>query len=205
MKIENCTKEYDGKLILDDISFEFEQGNIYWLNGANGTGKSTLVRCLIGAEKFTNGQLISNHNNLLFIPECEVCEKWLTIQENIEYIYTIFKKKQPEIDFGVELDIENKDFNDLSLNCSTGTNMKVGFSLLYTTEVWDIIIIDEAFSHLDTNVQKKICNKLLELAKAGSIIIFTHHDILDNEFTEQCSKLYLEAGKINKIMGRKYG
>ncbi len=48
IKIENIKKSFDGKLILDNISGEFKQGRTNMIIGASGTGKSVLLKCIVG-------------------------------------------------------------------------------------------------------------------------------------------------------------
>ena len=45
--IEHLQKHFEGKLVLRDIHFRFEQGKIYGLLGRNGAGKTTLFNCII--------------------------------------------------------------------------------------------------------------------------------------------------------------
>ena len=50
IKVDHLTKIYDGKKVLDDISFELARGRVYVVMGPSGCGKSTLLRMMIGAE-----------------------------------------------------------------------------------------------------------------------------------------------------------
>ena len=46
LKLNNITKNFDNKKILDNIDFTFEKGKIYGLLGRNGAGKTTLFNCI---------------------------------------------------------------------------------------------------------------------------------------------------------------
>ena len=50
IELKNASKRYGEKVILDNVSFKFEQKNLYWLTGINGVGKTTLLNIIIGYE-----------------------------------------------------------------------------------------------------------------------------------------------------------
>ena len=132
-------------------------------------------------------------NKILYIPEVELTEKWLTIKENINFLCKIASLKIPsDIQIDKILSINPTDFNTMSIDCSTGTNMKVGFSLIYAEKKWDLIVIDEAFSHIDVNTQNTILEKLIDLSvKTNCIVIFIHHDNIIESFNDKITTLNL--------------
>lgn len=67
LKVENFSKSYGRKLILQLELLEFQNG-IYWVKGENGTGKSTLLKCLAGLLSF-QGEISLNSKSLKKSPE----------------------------------------------------------------------------------------------------------------------------------------
>ena len=197
MYLKNISKSYGEKFIFNNLTYTFHKGDVYWLQGKNGVGKSTLLKLILGIESPDSGELDIPAEKL-YIPEIPLVEDWLTPRENIDLLYKLTRLKQPQnIDWEKELEITSKDMNTLSIDCSLGTNMKIIFSLLFTETILDLIIIDESLSHIDQFAQHKILNKLIEYTQANeSIIIFTHHDNLNLENSES---------KINQIILRKEG
>ena len=57
LKVEGLSFAYDKDLILDNVSFEINQGDFVGLVGANGVGKSTLLKLILGDLKPRNGQI----------------------------------------------------------------------------------------------------------------------------------------------------
>ena len=55
IKMENLVKYFDGRCVLDGISFNVPRGCIYGLLGRNGAGKTTIIRILLGLEPATRG------------------------------------------------------------------------------------------------------------------------------------------------------
>ena len=58
--VQNLTKTYGRNTILRDISIQFREGLIYGLVGANGCGKTTLMRCICGFSQPTSGYVVVN-------------------------------------------------------------------------------------------------------------------------------------------------
>ncbi len=55
---KNVTKQYDTFLALDDVSFSFEDGEIFGIIGHNGAGKTTLLKIVSGLVAPTKGELV---------------------------------------------------------------------------------------------------------------------------------------------------
>ncbi len=58
IKVENLSKAYGDKIVLDNISFELARGRVYVIMGPSGCGKSTLLRMMIGAEAADAGRVL---------------------------------------------------------------------------------------------------------------------------------------------------
>ena len=66
-KINNLTYQYDKKRkALDNVSMDFDKGNIIGIIGSNGSGKSTLFNNLMGILKATSGEILYRGNNLKY-------------------------------------------------------------------------------------------------------------------------------------------
>ena len=57
VRVENVSVKYNKQLVIDQVSFEVARGSVYALLGRNGAGKSSLMRCLLGLQKPTSGQV----------------------------------------------------------------------------------------------------------------------------------------------------
>lgn len=77
LKIENISKSYNGKDILNNISFSLNQGEKAGIIGANGIGKTTLLKIIAGEEKPDSGEIIKNKNSLIgyFKQEFKISEE----------------------------------------------------------------------------------------------------------------------------------
>ena len=70
IEIENLVKYFDGRCVLDNLSFNVPKGCIYGLLGRNGAGKTTIIRILLGLEVPTRGQ-----TNLMGTPSRQLTTK----------------------------------------------------------------------------------------------------------------------------------
>ncbi|KAF2955824.1 ATP-binding cassette domain-containing protein [Marinitoga sp. 38H-ov] len=180
IELNGCYKKYGNKIIFENINYTF-YNNIYWLKGDNGIGKSVFLRCISNIEEFSGGIYKNNSKKILYIPEFSLNEDWLTLEENIRlfmYYHNI------SISDNIFKDILKKlNINDLSAfpyKASMGTNLKTIFSLIFIPNIWNLIVIDETLSHIDTKTQNIFFNELKNRMLEGSTIIFTYHGTLNN-------------------------
>ena len=64
LEINNLTKVFDKKTVLDNISFTVNDGEFLSILGPSGCGKTTLLKILIGIEKPTSGEIVKNNINI---------------------------------------------------------------------------------------------------------------------------------------------
>jgi ABC-2 type transport system ATP-binding protein len=74
----NLTKKYDGFVALDDVSFSFEDGEIFGIIGHNGAGKTTLLKIISGLVTPTSGELLIN--------DVDVVKNPIALKENLGYL-----------------------------------------------------------------------------------------------------------------------
>ena len=88
IKLDNVSIDYNGKIILQNINFEFNNKGIYTLMGPNGSGKTTLLKAISG-QKNTKGH-ISNIDdiNISYVPDTTSLYEYLT---GFEYLIFVGK------------------------------------------------------------------------------------------------------------------
>ena len=88
IKAYNLTKIYPGNVVaLEDLSFEVERGEFYFVTGPSGAGKTTLLRLIMGMESMTSGQLLLNGRNLSRIPT----SKLTRLRRSTGFVFQDFK------------------------------------------------------------------------------------------------------------------
>ena len=182
------------KLVLDDISLEFEKGKIIALIGRNGSGKSTFLDCLLGVNDYEGEIFVCGSNikelsdkeyarHVSFIPQ--------SVQINIDYSIRDFISfgRNPYLKLGqtpskkdFDLVTQNAekcgiaDLLDQDINKVSGGERQLAFIARALTQETPIIIMDEPTAALDFGNQQKLFKTMKELAKEGKTIIFTTHN-----------------------------
>lgn len=186
---------------LQDVNFSIEKGEVLGLVGANGAGKSTMLKVISGILKPTKGT-VTVHGNI--VPMLELGSGFdmeLTGRENVflngailGYSEDFLKEKYQEIvDFS-----ELGEFIEMPLrNYSSGMITRLAFSIATVVKP-DILIVDEILSVGDAAFQKKSKNRMMELMSGGTTVLLVSHSA--QQITEMCSRaIWLEKGTMKMI------
>jgi len=185
----NLIIEEKGKRRLDDITLAIEPGQFVALVGGSGTGKSTLMRTLLGIEPTTNGKVYINGENLHtnfniyrtqigYVPQDDIIHRQLTVAEVLRYAARL--RLPPDIDIKSVLDKTLADIemshcrNTLVSKLSGGQRKRVsiGVELLADPKLF---FLDEPTSGLDPGLDKKMMQLLRRLADQGRTVILVTH------------------------------
>ena len=208
IEIINGYKKYKNLEVLSDINLKFEDGKMYAIIGANGSGKSLILKALSGYNKLTSGKVLQNENEIRknnnyiedagIIIENPVMVNEYTITENLEYLKKMSENSK-DIDlekwykyFEIE-EYKEKRFSELSL----GTKQKVALiqAFMYNPKN---ILLDEPFNALDKKAVVNVKELLLEEKKKGKLIVIVTH--INDEILEECDEVIeMENGKVSKI------
>ena len=186
---------------LKDVSFSVKKGEVVGLIGSNGAGKSTMLKVVSGVMKPTKGKVTVNGVISPMIELGAGFDSELTARENIflngailGYSKEFLESKFEEI---VEFS-ELRDFLDVPVkNFSSGMTAKLAFSIATIVNP-EILIVDEILSVGDIKFQEKSKNKMLEMIKGGTTVLYVSHSL--ESIKQLCDRvIWLEHGKIVKI------
>ena len=176
LKIENLTKKFEKKTVLNNFSMTCPQKGVVAIMGASGIGKTTLLNIIAGIEKPDSGKIISSFKKISYKFQEPRLLEWLTAAENISAV-------MPESEFDVEkylylvelADSANKFPSELS----GGMQQRVALAraLAYGG---DLLLLDEPFSAVDHNTKQILIDAILKYAQNYAVILVTH-DISDAE------------------------
>ena len=68
LKLQNISKQYDNKVVLEDISLDIHPGEIVSLLGSSGSGKTTLLNIILGLTNMDSGKIIFHDRDLSNVP-----------------------------------------------------------------------------------------------------------------------------------------
>lgn len=179
--IQNLNKSFGDKIIFKDLNFSIFYGEKILLKGKNGTGKSTLLKTILGEDKNYSGNVkIGTNVKIGFIPQIIQFDE----NENIyEYFYKIHKGSETDIRtylakfmfFG-----ENvfKKLNSLS----GGEKVRIKLAELMLKNI-NFLILDEPTNHLDINTRELLEETLKEFK--GTILFVSHDRYFTNKIAEK--------------------
>lgn len=186
------------KLVLDNINFSFNSGDIIGVIGRNGAGKSTLLSILAGVSQQTHGEVnICGKVTAVMTLGIGLRED-LTGRENIYLDGEIQGKTHAEISLIIDEIInfaELGNFIDRPVKTySTGMKSRLAFSMLVNIEP-EILIIDEALSAGDVFFAEKASQKIKDICQKGKIVIIVSHSMRTIE--DMCNRcIWIEQGTI---------
>lgn len=215
LKVENITKYYKKNCAVDNLSFSVEKGEIFGLLGENGAGKTTTFRIIMGLLDSDNGVVtldgkkidykITDH--IGYLPEERSLMKKMTVKEQVLF-YGVLKGMNPK-DIEKRLDslleeFEIQDYKERKISeLSKGNQQKIQFIISFINNP-KLLILDEPFSGLDPINVELFKNKIRELVKKGTSIIFSSHQL--EHIEEFCKKIVILskgktviAGDVDKI------
>lgn len=183
--IEHLQKHFEGKLVLRDIHFRFEQGKIYGLLGRNGAGKTTLFNCInqdieIDGGRFyieDEGRRPVTMSDIGYVLSTPTVPEFLTAREFLKFFIEINQKdihhlKSIDEYFDIVYILE-EDRDRLLKDFSHGMKNKMQMLVQLIAEP-DILLLDEPLTSLDVVVADEM-KKLLKGIKQNHILIFSTH------------------------------
>lgn len=187
LKLQNIGKQFDHKVVLENINLEINSGEIVSLLGPSGSGKTTLLNIILGLTKMDKGKIIFNGVDFSNVPMKErgfniVFQDYalfphLNAYENI--IYGLRNKK------GLVTEKELEDYIDfLELKphlkkkigeLSGGQKQRVALARTLVTKP-KLLLLDEPLSALDGVIKESIKERIKSIAKEFKLttIIVTH-------------------------------
>lgn len=195
VKVENLKFSYGNKIILKDISLNFDKGKFYSIIGPNGSGKSTLIKNLSKILPPMANSVFIDKIDISTINNKKLSQKISVIPQDIkiEYDFTVFDvvmmgrspyKRRFE-DFNVEdekivekyMKATNTWYlkDKLITELSGGESQRVIAARALTQET-DIILLDEPTSHLDIQYQIEFL-KIFKNLRMNKVIIAVLHDL----------------------------
>lgn len=209
VSVKNISKTYGSKKVLDNVTFDIEEGEIFGLLGSNGAGKSTITSIILGLEKPTNGSVVlfegefdkNINSKIALVPQETAFYKDFTVEENMSFFASIAglkgENKKEVCNFLIKwLDLENfrKSKSDF-LSGGYQRLLNIALSLLNDPE---LIFLDEPTVGLDPKMRMMFWDKIKELKAQGKTIILTTHYM--DEAQKLCSKVaLLKKGKLLTI------
>ncbi|MEO7213465.1 ABC transporter ATP-binding protein [Mucilaginibacter sp.] len=210
VKFEGISFGYQSRPVLDDLNFEIAQGDMMGISADSGKGKTTIINLLLGFLKYDSGSIHINNR----VADTEsfnayrknislVKQQPFLIHDSIQNNITLSDDiaDQARLAYAVEfcgLDefVEKYPEGFDHLITENGKNISGGQRqrLMLARALYhdfDLLILDEPFSEMDSKGEQEILAKLNQLAKQGKMIILITHNKASLAF---CNKIILLEG-----------
>ena len=188
ISFENVSLSYGNRLILDNINFKINEGEIFGMLGPNGVGKSTIFNLITGLIKPDSGKIKINNNDVLnypiylrtkkfkvgYVPQYGGYFSDLTLYQNLKAIAEIVinEKNNEEIKINEligKFELENlRNIKAKFLSGGQKKKLVIALSLLSDPSV---LLLDECFAALDVLTIKMLQEIIVNLQKEKKITI----------------------------------
>ncbi len=216
---KNVSFRYTDQLLLNKVNFSITDSDKTGLVGLNGTGKSTILKLIMGEEVPRDGQIIKSGNMLInYLPQEPYIKKDISL---FDYVMSYSNEEHKINDFEAKSIITKLklDPNSLTNNLSGGQRKRLALAKCLVTYC-DFLILDEPTNHLDNDMiiflekylekfnhgifmvthdryfLERVCNTMLELDN-GSIYLYKAN--YSNFLTLKAQRLENEAKSEQKL------
>ena len=211
IQVEGLTKMFGDFTAVNAITFDVKQGEIFGFLGANGAGKTTAMKMLIGISKPTSGNALvagfdvykqteSIKKNIGYMSQKFALYNDLTVTENIIFFGGIYGLSRALIKTKTkvlldELGLENVA-NTLVGALPLGWKQKLAFSVALLHEP-KIVFLDEPTGGVDPITRRQFWEMIYKSANLGTTIFVTTHYMDEAEYCDRIS--IMVNGKIEAL------
>ncbi len=203
LKVDHLSVAYDEQVVLEDISFQIEQGTMTAIVGPNGAGKSTLVKAILGLVPLVEGTIEltvdtksvsayggaknnSIYNHIAYVPQTSTVD-W-------DYPITVFEvvlmgtyrrlgwftcpgKREKEEATKALQTVGMLDYAQRSIAQLSGGQQQRVFLARALVENQDVYILDEPFKGIDKTTEAVLVKIMKDMQAAGKTLLIVHHNL----------------------------
>ena len=211
LEVKDLSVSYGEKVILDNISFHLEAGQIIGLVAPNGTGKTTMFNAMMRFIPTQSGKILINekeyssssadvlnlHKEMTFFPDQADLMMNFSGREHVQMYADIWSKNTVEVDDIIDL-LQMRGYVDQKVKTySLGMKQRLCFAMMVAANT-PVMLMDEVMNGLDPENVSLVSSILIQLKNEGKIIIVSSH-LLDN-LDEYADKVFfLNKGHIQHV------
>lgn len=190
LTVENVTKSYTERKMLEDASFYLQEGEKVGVIGINGTGKSTLLKIMAGYEEPDAGRVIRAKNQVIhYLPQNPVFNPEDGVLESVEKMAAHHATANETLEAkSMMTRLGITDFDQKVGELSGGQRKRLALVAVLLTNC-DILILDEPTNHLDSEMAEWLEQRLKSFK--GALVMVTH----DRYFLDSVTNRIIEIDK----------
>jgi len=208
IQVKNLTKSFGDLLVLDDISFEVEDGEFLCIVGPTGCGKTTFLNSVTKLYEITAGEILLDgqpvdlkKHNISYIFQENSTMPWLTVEQNVSFGLGIkhVPEKAKRENVNEMLDIVGltpyRKYYPSQL--SSSMLQRVSIARAFATRP-ELLLMDEPYGQLDIELRFKLEDELIKLWKrTGTTVLFITHNIEESVYLGE--KIMVLTNKPTKV------
>jgi ABC-2 type transport system ATP-binding protein len=203
LRIENLKKSYGGRPVLQDLTLNIPDGEIYGLLGQNGAGKTTTINIICNLLKADSGAIAINNQSVSeatkkligVAPQENLLYKTLSCEENLNFYAQIYglnaqeRRQQVEICLAAVNLLDRAKSPVETLSGGMQRRLNIAVALVHQPK---LVILDEPTTGLDIEARYEIWDLIRRLKSQGITVLLTTH-LLD-EAERLCQRIGIMKG-----------
>ena len=203
IEVQHISKKYGKKQILNDISFQVNQGERVVIVGKNGSGKTTLLRIMSGIIKADAGEIryfgesINKHSKVFrkycgYVPQENPLIEELSVGDNL-----LLWSKNKHIREDIIKRFQLQDMQKTKVaKLSGGMKRRLSIACAFLQQP-AILLLDEPTTALDLYYKADILKCLEDYQKNGGVVLMTSHDETEILNADRC--FIMSAGQLQEM------
>lgn len=207
LRIENITKTYNGRAVIDRVSLEVGS-EIKAIVGINGSGKSTFLKMIAGIVTPDEGTIWFGDNdvtqkppesrNLGYVPQRAALFQHLSVEQNIRYSMRNGRGSNESFEKAVELLGLGKELSKKPRELSGGYQSRASLARALASDP-KVILLDEPLTGMDATLKERMLPQFREaLSAAGIPVLFVTHDAEEARIVADSFTL-IKNGKLQSL------
>ncbi len=200
VEVNHIVKSFADRVVVDDLSFSVDQGEMFGLIGPNGAGKTTTIRMMMDIIKPDSGDVTilseklkeATKNKLGYLPEERGLYRKLSVLDSIVYLaslkgidkHSAAEKAEELLNQTGMLATKKKRIEELSRGM--GQIIQFIVTIIHDPQ---LVILDEPFSGLDPVNTELLKGMLADLRNQGKAVILSTHQM--NQVEELCDRILM--------------
>lgn len=196
VEVNHLTKSFGSLKVLDDISFQVNDGDFLCIVGPTGCGKTTFLNSLVKLYDIDDGEILINgeevdlnKHSIAYIMQEYSTMSWLTVKENVQFGMKVRKFSREKLNRKTEevlrmVGLEKfADYYPEQLSASM--LQRVSIARAFAVEP-DLLLMDEPYGQLDLELRFRLEDELIRIwQETKTTIVFITHNIEEAVYMSQ--------------------
>jgi ABC-2 type transport system ATP-binding protein len=185
LTLTGVTKSFGDRRVLAGVDLDIAAGDSVALLGANGSGKTTTLRCIVGLARPDSGTIridgidaarrpMEARRRMSYLPQKSTFPQTLTVRETLATVARLRRADR----YAVQREVELCGLTDLAdagiAHLSGGERQRLAMAVAFMPDA-DLYIFDEPSANLDPAASRILFQRARDLKRAGRTLLFTTH------------------------------